>query len=289
MILGEFLLWALQPVGWFWEAFSGFFQQGPTYQTLFWFVVVVIDLGTVLLLYRVFGKQGLYGAIVLNIMLCNIMGPKLTHVFTFNTTMGAILYSGIYFATDLLSERYGRREASRAVWLGFSTSLMVIVLTHIGLVFEPTQYGSEEAQALSATTHAAQEALFGITPIIVMGSLCAYLASQLNDVYLFHWLKRRTQGRHLWLRNNVSTLTSQAIDTVIFASIGWTGLISFSEALQIGLTKYFFKATIAAIDTPFIYWARTWDVHDKDWHYVAQDAPDKHLVALRHTPDAERQ
>jgi uncharacterized integral membrane protein (TIGR00697 family) len=99
----------------------------------------------------------------------------------------------------------------------------------------------------------------------VFGSLLAYLISQRFDVWVFHLIKKKTRGRHLWLRNNGSTMLSQAIDTIIYGVVVWLGVVDFATAMQLALAKYFFKVIIALIDTPFIYLARDWDVRDKDW------------------------
>ena len=91
-------------------------------QESLWLITVVYDLGLALLLYRFFGKYGLYVAVVLGIVLGNLQGGKVSELIIFGSpfkvSMGAILYSGIYFATDLISEKYGRREANTAVILG---------------------------------------------------------------------------------------------------------------------------------------------------------------------------
>lgn len=259
------------------EAVVQFFAAN---QSLLWLGVVAVDLLMTLLLYRLYGKMGLYAVVVLNIMLCNLMGPKITNVFGLNTTMGAVIYSGIYFATDLLGERYGRREAARAVFLGFAASIIVVVMSQLSLLFAPTTHPGNAAR-LGEQAHEAQLFLFNMTPRFVFGSLLAYLISQTHDVWMFHYLKRRTGGRHLWLRNNASTMVSQALDTVVYAFVVWWGVVNLATALQLGLAKYFFKVLIALIDTPFIYWARTWDVHDKDWSDRAHDAPEAETDAAR--------
>lgn len=226
-------------------------------QDILWICTISIDLLVTLLAYRLFGRVGLYGIVVLNIMLSNLQGPKLTIVFGMPTSLGVILYSGIYFATDLLSEKYGKREASFAVLLGFASSLVVILIMTVSLLFIPATESRDVHNALTL--------LFGFTPRFVFGSLFAYLVSQSFDVWVFHYLKEKTKGRHLWLRNNVSTLSSQALDTIIYSLVVWWGIVDLDMAIQLGLAKYMFKFIIAILDTPFIYWARSWDVRDRDW------------------------
>lgn len=240
------------------------------HQNSLWIATVAIDLALTLLLYRLYGRQGLYAVIVLNIMLSNLQGPKLTTVFGMQTSLGMIIYSGIYFATDILSERYGKREANRAVMIGFFTSIIVIAMTSISLLFLPTS--DPEKKEFAETIHTAIATLFGFTPRFVLGSLFAYLISQRLDVFTFHYIKEKTNGRMLWLRNNASTMSSQLVDTALYSTIVWWGLFDFKTAVELALAKYVFKVIIAALDTPFIYWARNWNVHDKDWSDDADPA-----------------
>ncbi|MBX3178121.1 MAG: queuosine precursor transporter [Candidatus Hydrogenedentes bacterium] len=242
------------------EAIANFFAQQ---QNLLWIFTVCADLGMTLLLFRFFGRQGLYAVIVLNIILMNLQGPKLTTVFGMETSLGMIIYSGIYFATDLLSEKYGKREAHRAVMMGFATSIIVFAIMSISLLFLPTR--DPDKAAFAASVHEAIALLFGFSPRFVLGSLFAYFISQHLDVWTYHYLREKTQGRMLWLRNNASTMSSQLVDTALYSTVVWWGLFDFQTALELAFAKYFFKVIIAAIDTPFIYWARTWDVSDRDW------------------------
>ncbi len=227
-------------------------------QELLWGITIILDLGFAVLLYRLFGRYGLYGSIVFSILLANIQGPKLTMIFGMQTSMAVILYSSIFFATDLLSEKYGREEAQRAVLLGFAVSVMTVVLTQISLLFLPSaDPGTSE---LALNVHNATVVLFDYTPRFVSGSLFAYLISQSLDVWVYHRIKQATNDKHLWLRNTGSTLLSQAIDTIIYGLVVWWGIVDLGTALQLAAAKYVFKFVIAVLDTPFIYLARSWPV-----------------------------
>jgi queuosine precursor transporter len=232
-------------------------------QTTLWLFTLCIDLGSAILLFRIFGKQGLYASVVLSLLLANLQGPKLTEVMGMQTSVGVILYSGIYFATDLLSERYGKREANRAVMLGFGVSLIIIVMISLSLKFAPST--NVKTAAFASSIHESMSTLFNFTPRFVLGSLVAYLISQRFDVWIFHVIKTKTEGRHLWLRNNLSTMLSQLIDTSIYGLVVWWGIVDLTTAIQLAMAKYVFKVLIAMIDTPFIYFARNWDVSKKDW------------------------
>ncbi len=232
-------------------------------QMALWVLTVCVDLGSAILLFRVFGKQGLYASVILSLLLANLQGPKLTEVLGMQTSVGVILYSGIYFATDLLSERYGKREANRAVFIGFAVSLIIIVMISLSLKFQPSN--NPKTAEFAANIHQAMATLFIFTPKFVLGSLLAYLISQTLDVWIFHAIKTRTSGKHLWLRNNVSTMLSQLVDTTIYGLVVWWGIVDLATAMQLAMAKYVFKVLIALIDTPFIYLARNWDMSKKDW------------------------
>ncbi len=238
------------------------------HQEWLWFATIAVDLSFAVLLYRLFGRQGLYASIVIGLLLANLQGPKLTQIFGLQTSMGVILYSSIYFSTDLLSERYGRREANRAVLIGFVVSIMIIVMTSISLMYLPST--DVKTAAFAQNVHQATQTLFSFTPRFILGSLLAYLISQSFDVWIYHVIREKTQGKHLWLRNNVSTLLSQAIDTLIYGVVVWWGVVDFLTAMQLALAKYVFKVAIALIDTPFLYWARSWQVSKKDWVHTSQ-------------------
>ena len=111
-------------------------------QELLWFLVVFYDLTLVILLYRFFGKYGLYAAVILGIILGNLQGGKISELQIFgtsiNVSMGAILYSGIYFATDLLNEKFGKNEANRAVYLGFFANIAVMITLWLSINFLPS-------------------------------------------------------------------------------------------------------------------------------------------------------
>ena len=235
------------------EFIQTFYQN---HQNLLWLTTLVLDLGITIGMYRLFGRDGLLGCIVLAILLANIQGPKLTVIFGLQTSLGVIFYSGIFFATDLLSEKYGRAEASKAVFIGFAISVIVVLMMSLALLFKPSD--QPNTAEFSMRIHESFQAILNFTPRFVFGSLLAYLISQSLDVWLFHKIKERTQGRRLWLRNNGSTMLSQAVDTFIYSFVVWWGVVDLGTALQLGAVKYGFKLVIAAIDTPFIYWARNW-------------------------------
>jgi len=223
-------------------------------QELLWLTTLVADLGCTLLLYRLFGKAGLQVAIATAIILANLQGPKLTMIFGLQTSLGVIFYSSIFFATDVLSENYGKAAANKAVRMGFAVSVIVLLMLSLALLYLPSNKpGTAE---FSASIHNAFSTIVNFTPRFIFGSLLAYYISQHFDVWAFHKIKSITGGRWLWLRNNLSTASSQVVDTLIYSLVTWWGIVDLRTALALGAAKYIFKLAIAMIDTVFIYWAR---------------------------------
>jgi len=234
------------------ESFQIYFSE---HQNLLYLSTLVLDLGLTVLMFRFFGKEGLLACIVLSILLANLQGPKLTVIFGMQTSLGVIFYSSIFFATDLMSEKFGKKEADRAVMMGFSISVIILLMLSISLLFLPSIQGN---QTFSTEVHQAFVTILDFTPRFIIGSLFSYLISQRFDVWCFHKIKHWTNGKHLWLRNNLSTMASQTIDTTIYSLVVWWGVVDLETAIQLGLAKMAFKIGIAAFDTPFIYWARSW-------------------------------
>ena len=98
-------------------------------QDLLYFITLALDLGFTVLMYRFFGRYGLLACIVLSILLANLQGPKLTVIFGMETSLGVIFYSSIFFATDLMSEKFGKKAADNAVMMGFSVSAIILIMS----------------------------------------------------------------------------------------------------------------------------------------------------------------
>ena len=126
------------------------------------------------------------------------------------------------------------------------------LLMNLALAFQPLA-GDEFA----ATTHDATSTIFSLMPRIAIASLTAYLLSQRHDVWAYHfWRKRFSKDNQIWLRNNLSTMVSQLIDSSVFVLIAFYGVFETSVLLEIFITTYILKWVVAAADTPFIYWGK---------------------------------
>ncbi len=217
-----------------------------SFNNLLWLVFALVTLSLSVALFRVFGRIGLYGLVVAAVIVANIQVTKTVLLFGLTATLGNVLYGTVFLSTDVLSELYGKKEARRCVWVGFAAMALSVVWMQFALWFVP---GPEDF------AHDALATIFGIMPRIAAGSLVAYLVSQHHDIAAFHFLRRRTGARYLWIRNCVSTMVSQAIDSVLFCFIALWGVFDASTWLQILGTTYVLKWLIAFLDTPFMYLA----------------------------------
>lgn len=211
---------------------------------------VLVCLSFVLVAFR-FGKCWLFGLVVANVILANIFVVKGMVLFGLAATGGNAVYASIFLATDILAEYYGYNTARRAVFLGFFASVFFLIGTQFILKFDPADY--DIAQPAFST-------IFALTPRIVIASMIAYLISQNLDISLFHAIKRLTGGRHLWLRNNGSTIASQFVDTAIFTLIAFWGV--YPHLLEMILFTWLLKVIVAICDTPFMYLAAHFKPND---------------------------
>lgn len=209
-----------------------------------WIIYMILDLSMVVLMYKLFGKYGMYAVVVMSSIICNVQVVKLVNLFGMTATLGNIVYASNFFATDVLSEYYGKKEARRAVLLGFSMLVVATVWMQLALLFKPSPEDFSQ-EHLSA--------IFSLMPRISFASLTAYIIAQLHDVWAFHFWKEKTKGKHLWLRNNASTMVSQLIDSVVFTTLAFLGVVDLKTFWSILATTYLFKLIVAAVDTPFIY------------------------------------
>jgi len=216
------------------------------FNNMLWIGFIILDLSLALIVYRFFGKFGLYAIVVASVITANIQVLKTVQLFGSVATLGNVLYGSIFFTTDVLSEVYGEKAARRAVWLGFIGMILMTIWMQIGLKFIPD---ISDFSQLSLST------IFEPMPRVAAGSMIAYIVSQHHDIFAFHFWKKRTKGKFLWLRNCASTMASQAIDSLIFCAIALWGLFDSNVWIQILITTLLLKWFVAVMDTPFIYMA----------------------------------
>lgn len=167
-------------------------------------------------------------------------------IYTFEISVGILPYPITFLITDIISEVYGKRKANQVVTAGIFASFFSMLIVYVS--------GAVPATEWSPINDSLFNKVFGATVIAVLASMMAYLLAQYIDIQIFHFWKRLTKGKHLWLRNNFSTFLSQFVDTftVLFllCSFGKIDWKLFGALLASG---FLFKVMVAALDTPFLY------------------------------------
>ena len=180
--------------------------------------------------------------IAVSIVLMNIFVMKQVNVFGLEATLGNIMYASLFFATDLLSEHYGHKKAQKAVRLGFFAAIFAGLMVQFSVHYAPSEFDFAQESFFT---------LFTLTPRIVVASLFTYLVSTNLDIWIYHLIKHRTGEKMLWLRNNVSTVISQLVDSFLFTYLAFYG--HFQVLHEVALFTFIIKMIVAFMDTPFLY------------------------------------
>ncbi len=184
----------------------------------------------------------------------DIIGGKLLQLDEtgrFVISLGMVPFPITFLLTDLLNEFYGKRAARFVTWTGFMMALLAFGIIQIGTELPAAPFTL--AANWNGTRPEAFDNVFGGSKRILFASMVAYLSAQFTDIALFNALKRRTQGRMLWLRATGSTVASQLLDTIIVQFVAWLGLLQLEEIGRLILTSYLVKLGVAIGLTPLIY------------------------------------
>jgi len=188
-------------------------------------------------------------------------------IYTFKLSVGILPYPITFLVTDLISELYGKKKADQIVISGLVASVFVMGVVLVANAMPQTVW--------SPVNNETFHKVFGLFGPAVFASMAAYLAAQFIDIRIFHFWKRLTNGKHLWLRNNGSTIISQFVDTAaVLLLLCITGVIEWSRFPGLLENGFIFKVMVAFLDTPLFYlgvWYLKPKVHDdpdeKKWGY----------------------
>ncbi len=210
--------------------------------------------GSVVAAYKYFGKTGLYGWTVFSTITANIEVLLLVEAFGIEQTLGNVLFGSTFLVTDILSEKYGKKEAQVSVNLGVATSMAFIVLSQLWLIYTPA--ANDWAMESFRT-------IFSNTPRVMLASFCVYAIVQRFDVWLYHKIWDFTKERSgnskgwLWLRNNGATLISQLMNALLYTFGAFGNLYDMPTLISICISSYVIFFITALADTPFVYLARS--------------------------------
>jgi uncharacterized integral membrane protein (TIGR00697 family) len=210
-----------------------------------WILFAVVNFVIILAVYKLFGKAGLFAWIAVGTIIANIQVTKTIELFGLTATLGNIMYGTLFLATDAINERYGLKDAKHSVYLGFFAMIAMVIIMQGALMFTPS-----DTDIANESLHT----IFELIPQIALGSITAYIVSQLLDVHVFQRIKKRfSSPATLYIRNIGSTLISQLLDTAIFVPIAFFGVFDTKTLFSIFVTTYIIKVFVAFLDTPFLY------------------------------------
>lgn len=221
---------------------------------------VILIYGMVLVAYKLFHKTGLFIMTAITTILANIEVLILVDGFGMEQTLGNVLFASTYLVTDILSENESKEDATKAVWLGVFTSVVMLLFTQYMLFYNP---------AASDWAHPHISAIFATTPRLLLASFLGYVVSQRFDVWLYHkWWeftekKSGNKDKFLWLRNNGSTMISQIVNTIIFTTIAFAGWYDTKTFISVMFSSYVIYIFTSLLDTPAVYIARWMKRHEK--------------------------
>ena len=193
----------------------------------------------------------LAGIFIASLVSCNLIFQKFFTwspfgIYTFEISVGILPYPITFLVTDLISELYGQKKADQVVISGLIASVFIMVVVLIANAVPSTPW--------SPVSDDLFQKVFGLQGFAVFASMVAYLSAQFIDVRIFHFWKKLTKGKHLWLRNNGSTVVSQFVDTAaVLVLLCATGAIEWERFLPLLENGFLFKVLVALIDTPIIY------------------------------------
>jgi hypothetical protein len=191
----------------------------------------------------------LIGIFIASLVTCNLIANKFVTINlgfkVFIVSAGILPYPLTFLVTDLISEIYGQKKANLVVFSGFVASIFVLSFLWLG-----AQFNSIPSSIIDDFTY---NAVFQNAWRLITASMAAYLFAQFIDVRVFHFWKKLTNGKHLWLRNNGSTIASQLIDTTLVISILFVGVWDENQILSAIIDGWIFKMLMALLDTPIIY------------------------------------
>lgn len=191
------------------------------------------------------------GLFTASLVISNVIASKLFTVAGYTMTVALFSYPITFALTDAINEVWGKSTAQIVVLTGFLANILMVGYFWLGGILPAAPFWTHQE---------AYNVILGAVPRMVVASMLGYIVAQLHDVWAFDYWKRATKGKWLWLRNNLSTMVSQAIDSTIFLFVAFIGVMPLSEILTMLIAYYVSKIILAIMDTPIVYllvgWAR---------------------------------
>lgn len=212
------------------------------------FVNIIVTFSLVVLIEKLFKKEGLYVWVSIATILANLTVCKMIDVFNFTTSLGNVIFASTFLATDIISEKYSAKEARKAVYLSIFASITFIIITQLTLLFTPSS---------DDVVQGAMKTLFAINLRTSVASMGIFFIANMLDIYIYNKLKEKLPKK-LWLRNNVATISCNCIENYFFNTLAFIGIFSLPVIMSIATTTTIIEIVIAVCDTPFLYLSKYW-------------------------------
>ena len=212
-------------------------------------VEIFVTFSFVVLANRLFGKYGLIAWVPIASILANIMTAKTIDVFGLSSTMGTVLFASTFLATDILTENYDAIAAKKAVYIGMFGVLFYIISSQIAINYVPSNFDY---------AHDSMVIIFSLSLRISIASIVMYFVANMADVYLYHKLKVKMNGKYMWLRNNISTILCNCLENFLFMMMAFLGTYDLTTVIIMALSTSVIEILAGLCDTPFLYMATKW-------------------------------
>lgn len=208
-------------------------------------IISIIGVFSIMLIIKKFlGKEGLIGWMGIASILANLLLIKSVNLLGISATLGNVLFASNFLATDMLTENYGYKEAKKGVKFAIIAVAVFMIITQVALLYIPN---SEDVAQSSF------ELLFGFVPRISLASISMFALSNLIDIRLYEFLRRKSKGKKMWLRNNICTIICNGGENFLFYIIAFLGIMDIGTIISIALSATIIEVLIALCDTPFLY------------------------------------
>lgn len=204
---------------------------------------IIVTFSLVVLIEKIFKKEGLYVWISIATLLANLTVCKMIDIFGFTTSLGNVVFASTFLATDILSEKYSMKDAKKAIYLSIFSSIVFLIITQITLKFIPS---SEDIVGQSMNI------LFSINLRTSLASMGMFFLANMADIYIYNKIKKKISNK-MWLRNNLATITSNCLENYLFNILAFIGIFSIPTIISIATTTTLIEIGIAICDTPFLY------------------------------------
>jgi uncharacterized integral membrane protein (TIGR00697 family) len=218
---------------------------------------------------KLFSLEKLIGARPVNFTMFGQSG------LAFTLTCGVLLWPFEFVITDIVNEFYGPKAVRRISLTAVVLISYAFLMYFLAIAMPPADawINSSSKQGVENIQNSFN-AIFGQNMRIIIGSLVAFMVSQVVDVTVFHQIKKKTGNKYLWLRATGSTLVSQLVDSYIVLFIAFSGIFSWQQILAIGMMNYIYKFIVAILLTPLIYF-----IEKRIEHYVGHESAHKMKMA----------